>query len=69
VTLTWKRVECIGEVNAARAGHVACVYENYMIMFGGGDGVNWLSDIYELDMRKYQRLENSHKKMRINGLK
>ena len=58
---TWTRVIYTGEVNAARAGHIACQFADKMIIFGGGDGVRWLNDIYEFDLvaQKWYLVENN----------
>jgi hypothetical protein len=47
---SWKVINCIGDVNCLRAGHKAVVYNDNMVIFGGGDGNKWHDDLYELDL-------------------
>lgn len=60
-TETWEPLECIGEAEAGRAGHVSIIFDDRLFIFGGGDGKNWLNDIYECDIRapKWSLIEHT----------
>ncbi|KAI1414032.1 galactose oxidase [Hypoxylon sp. FL1857] len=51
VNFRWHRPRIIGDrVPSARRAHTACLYKNGIYMFGGGDGVRALNDIWRLDV-------------------
>ncbi|KAI0895753.1 galactose oxidase [Annulohypoxylon nitens] len=51
VNFRWHRPKIVGDrVPSARRAHTACLYKNGIYMFGGGDGVRALNDIWRLDV-------------------
>lgn len=47
----WSRPRVIGDrVPSKRRAHTACLYKNGLYVFGGGDGVRALNDIWRLDV-------------------
>jgi hypothetical protein len=47
--LEWNVVKL--ESNAPkRQFHTACTLDNFMYIFGGGDGKFWLNDLYKFDL-------------------
>lgn len=52
----WSEVQCSGAAPAPRSGHIAVLYQSRaMVVFGGHDGTNCLSDLWLLDLpRKVQ---------------
>jgi N-acetylneuraminic acid mutarotase len=51
VNFRWHRPRLIGDkVPSARRAHTACLYKNGIYVFGGGDGVRALNDIWRLDV-------------------
>ena len=50
-TNLWKAVEVKGSIPPPREGHSACLYEDrYLVVYGGWNGKETLSDLYILDM-------------------
>ncbi|KAI1106168.1 galactose oxidase [Jackrogersella minutella] len=51
VNFRWHRPRILGDrTPSARRAHTACLYKNGIYMFGGGDGVRALNDIWRLDV-------------------
>lgn len=51
VNFKWSRPRIIGDrVPSKRRAHTACLYKNGIYVFGGGDGVRALNDIWRLDV-------------------
>ncbi|KAK4136530.1 galactose oxidase [Trichocladium antarcticum] len=51
VNLRWTRPRILGDkVPSKRRAHTACLYKNGIYVFGGGDGVRALNDIWRLDV-------------------
>lgn len=51
VNFRWTRPKIIGDrVPSKRRAHTACLYKNGIYVFGGGDGVRALNDIWRLDV-------------------
>ncbi|KAK8064815.1 kelch domain-containing protein [Apiospora phragmitis] len=51
VNFRWHRPKMIGEKSpSSRRAHTACLYKNGIYVFGGGDGVRALNDIWRLDV-------------------
>lgn len=47
----WSRPRIVGDrVPSKRRAHTACLYKNGIYVFGGGDGVRALNDIWRLDV-------------------
>lgn len=47
----WSRPRIIGDrVPSKRRAHTACLYKNGIYVFGGGDGIRALNDIWRLDV-------------------
>ncbi|KAI9298051.1 galactose oxidase [Neoconidiobolus thromboides FSU 785] len=49
-TSTWYSPPTHGEVPSPRRAHTACYYNNSLYIFGGGDGLYPLNDVYRLDL-------------------
>lgn len=51
VNFRWTKPKIVGErVPSKRRAHTACLYKNGLYVFGGGDGVRALNDIWRLDV-------------------
>ncbi|KAG7293165.1 hypothetical protein NEMBOFW57_003211 [Staphylotrichum longicolle] len=51
VNLRWSKPRILGDkVPSKRRAHTACLYKNGIYVFGGGDGVRALNDIWRLDV-------------------
>ncbi|KAI1327075.1 galactose oxidase [Xylariaceae sp. FL0255] len=51
VNFRWHRPRIVGDaVPSARRAHTACLHRNGIYVFGGGDGVRALNDIWRLDV-------------------
>ena len=51
VNFRWSKPQILGDkVPSKRRAHTACLYKNGIYMFGGGDGVRALNDIWRLDV-------------------
>ncbi|KAK3336780.1 hypothetical protein B0T19DRAFT_447630 [Cercophora scortea] len=51
VNFRWSRPRILGDrVPSKRRAHTACLYKNGIYIFGGGDGVRALNDIWRLDV-------------------
>ncbi|KAI2603802.1 galactose oxidase [Hypoxylon fragiforme] len=57
VNFRWHRPRIVGDrVPSARRAHTACLYKNGIYMFGGGDGVRALNDIWRLDVTDVHKM-------------
>lgn len=53
----WHKPRIIGEqVPSARRAHTACLHKNGIYVFGGGDGVRALNDIWRLDVSDMSKM-------------
>ncbi|KAI8258640.1 Host cell factor 1 [Colletotrichum sp. SAR11_239] len=53
----WHRPKIIGErVPSKRRAHTACLYKNGIYIFGGGDGVRALNDVWRLDVSDMNKM-------------
>lgn len=51
VNFRWTKPRIIGDkVPSKRRAHTACLYKNGIYVFGGGDGVRALNDVWRLDV-------------------
>lgn len=51
VSFRWTKPKIVGDrVPSKRRAHTACLYKNGILVFGGGDGVRALNDIWRLDV-------------------
>ncbi|KAI5917861.1 hypothetical protein F4810DRAFT_630842 [Camillea tinctor] len=51
VNFRWHKPRIVGDrLPSARRAHTACLYKNGIYVFGGGDGVRALNDIWRLDV-------------------
>lgn len=51
VNFRWSKPRILGDkVPSKRRAHTACLYKNGVYVFGGGDGVRALNDIWRLDV-------------------
>ncbi|PKS08215.1 hypothetical protein jhhlp_005157 [Lomentospora prolificans] len=51
VNFKWRKPRIVGDkVPSKRRAHTACLYKNGIYIFGGGDGVRALNDIWRLDV-------------------
>ncbi|KAH8682173.1 hypothetical protein BX600DRAFT_447906 [Xylariales sp. PMI_506] len=51
VNFRWQKPRISGDkIPSARRAHTACLYKNGIYVFGGGDGVRALNDIWRLDV-------------------
>ncbi|KAK4154738.1 Tip elongation aberrant protein 1 [Chaetomidium leptoderma] len=57
VNLRWSRPRIMGDkVPSKRRAHTACLYKNGLYVFGGGDGVRALNDIWRLDVSDMSKM-------------
>ncbi|EAQ93426.1 hypothetical protein CHGG_01661 [Chaetomium globosum CBS 148.51] len=57
VNLRWSRPRILGDkVPSKRRAHTACLYKNGIYVFGGGDGVRALNDIWRLDVSDMNKM-------------
>ncbi|KAI0178920.1 galactose oxidase [Hypoxylon sp. FL1284] len=57
VNFRWHRPRILGDrAPSARRAHTACLYKNGIYMFGGGDGVRALNDIWRLDVTDVHKM-------------
>lgn len=57
VNLRWSRPRILGDkVPSKRRAHTACLYKNGIYVFGGGDGVRALNDIWRLDVSDFNKM-------------
>ncbi|CRK33984.1 hypothetical protein BN1708_006239, partial [Verticillium longisporum] len=56
-TFRWSRPRILGDsVPSKRRAHTACLYKNGLYIFGGGDGVRALNDIWRLDVSDVNKM-------------
>ncbi|KXX80448.1 Tip elongation aberrant protein 1 [Madurella mycetomatis] len=57
VNFRWSRPRILGDkVPSKRRAHTACLYKNGIYVFGGGDGVRALNDIWRLDVSDINKM-------------
>ncbi|KAI1155896.1 galactose oxidase [Nemania diffusa] len=57
INFRWHKPRIIGEqVPSARRAHTACLYKSGIYVFGGGDGVRALNDIWRLDVSDMSKM-------------
>ncbi|KAI1082018.1 galactose oxidase [Whalleya microplaca] len=57
VNFRWAKPRIVGDrTPSARRAHTACLYKNGIYMFGGGDGVRALNDIWRLDVSDVHKM-------------
>lgn len=57
VNFRWHKPKIIGDkVPSARRAHTACLYKSGIYIFGGGDGVRALNDVWRLDVSDPQKM-------------
>jgi N-acetylneuraminic acid mutarotase len=58
VNFRWHRPRITGgdKIPSARRAHTACLYKNGIYVFGGGDGVRALNDIWRLDVTDMHKM-------------
>ncbi|KAK3382933.1 hypothetical protein B0T24DRAFT_603012 [Lasiosphaeria ovina] len=57
VNFRWSRPRIVGDrTPSKRRAHTACFYKNGIYVFGGGDGVRALNDIWRLDVSDFNKL-------------
>ncbi|KAJ9130424.1 Tip elongation aberrant protein 1 [Pleurostoma richardsiae] len=57
VNFRWSRPRIVGDrVPSKRRAHTACLYKNGIYVFGGGDGVRALNDIWRLDVTDMSKM-------------
>ncbi|KAK1690388.1 kelch domain-containing protein [Colletotrichum godetiae] len=53
----WHRPKIVGDrVPSKRRAHTACLYKNGIYIFGGGDGVRALNDVWRLDVSDMNKM-------------
>lgn len=57
VALRWTKPDVYGQTPSPRRAHTSNYYNGRLIIFGGGNGVGALSDVYSLDISDLDRLE------------
>ncbi|KAL1925632.1 uncharacterized protein VTP21DRAFT_515 [Calcarisporiella thermophila] len=50
-TLLWTKANTQGQPPTPRRAHSSCFYNNKLYIFGGGDGMRALNDVYTLDIK------------------
>lgn len=57
VNFRWSRPRILGDkAPSKRRAHTACLYKNGIYVFGGGDGVRALNDIWRLDVSDVNKM-------------
>lgn len=57
VNFRWTKPRILGDrVPSKRRAHTACLYKNGIYVFGGGDGVRALNDIWRLDVSDLSKM-------------
>ncbi|KAK4233725.1 Tip elongation aberrant protein 1 [Achaetomium macrosporum] len=57
VNFRWSKPRILGDkVPSKRRAHTACLYKNGIYVFGGGDGVRALNDIWRLDVSDINKM-------------
>ncbi|KAG9255962.1 uncharacterized protein F5Z01DRAFT_619200 [Emericellopsis atlantica] len=57
VNFRWSRPRVVGDkVPSKRRAHTACLYKNGIYIFGGGDGVRALNDVWRLDVSDMSKM-------------
>ncbi|KAK1754996.1 Tip elongation aberrant protein 1 [Echria macrotheca] len=57
VNFRWSRPRILGDrMPSKRRAHTACLYKNGIYVFGGGDGVRALNDIWRLDVSDVNKM-------------
>lgn len=57
VNFRWHRPRIVGDrTPSPRRAHTACLYKNGIYMFGGGDGIRALNDIWRLDVTDVNKM-------------
>ena len=57
VNFRWSRPRIVGDqIPSKRRAHTACLYKNGIYVFGGGDGVRALNDIWRLDVSDMNKM-------------
>ncbi|CAJ2499968.1 Uu.00g028210.m01.CDS01 [Anthostomella pinea] len=57
INFRWHRPRIVGDrIPSARRAHTACLYKNGIYVFGGGDGVRALNDIWRLDVSDVHKM-------------
>ncbi|KAM0475111.1 hypothetical protein ACHAPX_007245 [Trichoderma viride] len=57
VNFRWTKPRIVGDkVPSKRRAHTACLYKNGIYVFGGGDGVRALNDIWRLDVSDMSKM-------------
>ncbi|KAI8628903.1 galactose oxidase [Xylariaceae sp. FL1651] len=57
VNFRWHKPRIVGDhVPSARRAHTACLYKNGIYVFGGGDGIRALNDIWRLDVSDMHKM-------------
>lgn len=57
VNFRWTKPKIVGDrVPSKRRAHTACLYKNGIYVFGGGDGVRALNDIWRLDVSDMNKM-------------
>lgn len=57
VNFRWSRPRIVGDkIPSKRRAHTACLYKNGIYVFGGGDGVRALNDIWRLDVSDMSKM-------------
>ncbi|KAI1649972.1 galactose oxidase [Daldinia loculata] len=57
VNFRWHLPRIVGDrTPSARRAHTACLYKNGIYMFGGGDGIRALNDIWRLDVTDVHKM-------------
>ncbi|ORX94444.1 galactose oxidase [Basidiobolus meristosporus CBS 931.73] len=64
-TLTWSKPKVYGDIPGPRRAHTACHYGKYLYLFGGGDGLRALNDVFRLDITDLSKL--TWESVEVNG--
>ncbi|KAL2257122.1 hypothetical protein VTK26DRAFT_638 [Humicola hyalothermophila] len=57
VNFRWSRPKLVGDLAPSpRRAHTACLYKNGIYVFGGGDGVRALNDVWRLDVSDMNKM-------------
>jgi hypothetical protein len=49
-TMEWRKVETKGEIPKPTSQHASIIYDKYLLIIGGTDGLKLLNDVYCLDL-------------------
>lgn len=57
MSTTWSKPRQYGQIPSPRRAHATVLFDNQLVVFGGGDGDRALNDLYALDVSDLSKLD------------